>query len=51
MRLCRRNFVAELEKRILMSARMDISDDGKVVFTNVKEEGFLYKQMSPYFSS
>lgn len=48
MRQCRRNLWRNLKTNIDVCA-MDISDDGKVVFTNVKEEGFLYKQMLRIF--
>ena len=44
-----KKLVAELEKTNIDVCAMDISDDGKVVFTNVKEEGFLYKQMLRIF--
>lgn len=40
---------ADLEKSNIDVCAMDVSDDGKVVFTNVKEEGFLYKQMLRIF--
>lgn len=44
-----KKLMAELEKSNIDVCAMDVSNDGQVVFTNVKEEGFLYKQMLRIF--
>lgn len=44
-----KKLMAELEKSNIDVCAMDVSDDGRIVFTNVKEEGFLYKQMMRIF--
>lgn len=43
-----KKLVAELEKTNIDVCAMDISDDGKVVFTNVKEEGFCTNRCSVF---